>query len=83
MKRHTQASGKLLAGRTGKRKVPQWLKRRLDRGDKSRGNSLRCFDRESGPDFGKVVFGRIGQEEGERAANSFLPRSMIRAASKS
>ena len=35
------------------------------------------------PDFGEVGLGGIGQAEGERPANSFLPRSMMRSASKS
>jgi hypothetical protein len=34
------------------------------------------------PDFGKVGFRRLGQAEGERSANSFLPRSTMRAVSK-
>ena len=48
-------------------------------GKKPRGDSFGSFDSNVRPDFGQVGFGRIGQAEGERVANSFLPRAMILA----
>lgn len=63
MERHTEAGRKLVTSRTGKRKVPQRLEGRLDRADKTRGDSFRRFSYEPDPDFGKVGLSRIGQPD--------------------
>ena len=59
--------------------MPQRLERGFNGGHVFRGDRLRGFAGERRPDVGEVGFGRVGQAEGERSANSFLPRSMIRA----
>ena len=79
MKRDAKAGRELFAGSARQRKLPQRLEALLDRVDEARGDLFRRFSGERGPNFG----GCFGQTEGERPANSFLPRSMIRAASKS
>ena len=74
---------KLVAGRPQERPAPQRRKFLLNLGVKPRGDCLRGFEGDGGPVFREVGFRRFGQAEGERAANSFLPRSMMRFASKS
>jgi len=83
MKRHAQSRRELVPSWLRQRKMPQRLKARLDRTDKPRSDRLRRFGRKRDPDFGEIGLRRLGQTERERAANSFLPRSTIRALSKS
>lgn len=72
-----------LARRSGERKMPQRFQCRLDRGDEAGGDRLGGLGSEGGPDFGQIMLGCIRQTERERPANSFFPRSIIRAASNS
>ena len=82
-KTHAQAGRKVARGGAASGKMEQRLAILLDLVDEPRRRRLGGFDRNIEPDFGEVGFRRIGQAESERSANSFLPRSMIRAASKS
>jgi proteic killer suppression protein len=83
MEGHAQPWSELLTLRTGQRKETQRLARGLDRRDDARGDVDGRIGSNGEPDFGEVRLGGIGQAEGERLANSFLPRSMMRSASKS
>lgn len=83
VKGHAKAACEVIAGRAGKREMPERLERRFDRADKTVRDLLGSFRRQCGPDFCEIGLGGVGQSECERLANSFLPRSMIRAASKS
>ena len=51
--------------------------------DETRRRRYGSFDGEIIPNLGEVGFGRVGQAEGERSANSFLPLAIILSASKS
>ena len=82
-KAHTQARCEILPRGGGKRKMQQWIAILFDPVDQARRCRLGSFAGDIEPDFGKVGFRRLGQAEGERSANSFLPRSTMRAASKS
>ena len=82
-KTRAQAGSKLLARGAGKRKITERLARLFDLVEQPRRGRLRRLDGNIVPDFGKIGFGRVGQTEGERTANSFLPRSTMRVASKS
>ena len=66
----------------GEREITQRLAILFDPVDEARCSGLGGFDGNVNPDFSKVGFRRFGQTEGERSANSFLPRSTMRAASK-
>ena len=83
VERDSQAGGKMLALRAAQRKVQKGLKRAAEGMDKVGGDALRGFGGDRCPDFGEVGFRRLGQTEDERRVNSSLPRSMIRAGSKS
>ena len=83
VKRYADTTCELFAGRAGKRKVSERLKSRLNRADKARRDVLRRLGRQGRPDLGEIGLGCIGQADRERPANSFLPRSIIRVASKS
>ena len=83
MKNNTQVCAKLLPSRSHQRETQEWLEVSFDRGHKSRRDLLRGFGGEVEPDFREVIFGRVSYTEGERAANSFLPRSTILLVSKS
>ena len=52
-------------------------------GQKASGSCLGGLQRDVGPPFGQIRLGGVRQAEGERLTNSFLPRLMIRAGSKS
>jgi hypothetical protein len=65
-----------------RRMVAQRLKPLLDLVHEQ-GRSLGRVCRDESPDIGKVFFCLIGYAEGERSANFFLPRSIMRSASKS
>ncbi len=76
-----QAGSKVVAARPKLWMVAQGFKFFLDAPDKR----VRRFRRglgDKGPDFGKIVFGPIGYEEGERPDRFCLPFSIIRSASK-
>ena len=79
----TKPGRKIFAGRSGQGKVPERLAITLDLVDEPVRSRLRSFDGKVKPDFGEVGFCRLGQAEGERSANSFLPLAMMRSASKS
>ena len=80
---YAQAGREVVARGGGERKIPQRFAILFDPVDKARRSRLGGFDGDVKPDFGEVGFRRLGQAEGERSANSFLPRSTMRAASKS
>jgi hypothetical protein len=81
-KTDTQPRRKILARGRSERKMPQRFAILLDPVDEPRGYRLGSLDGNIEPDFGEVGFRSVGQAEGERSANSFLPRSTMRAASK-
>ena len=80
---HSQTGAEQFSLRSGQRKIQQAPSGVFDPGEQVCGDRLRSLDSDVGPYLGKIGFRRFGQAEGERAANSFLPRSMMRAASKS
>src|SRR5208282_1682104 len=82
-KTDAQAGRKVVSRRGGKWKMKQRIAILLDPVYEPRRGRLGGFDGDVEPDFGEVGFRRVGQAEGERSANSFLPRSTMRAASKS
>ena len=82
-KTDAQAGRKVVSRRGGKWKMKQRIAILLDPVYEPRCGRLGGFDGDVEPDFGKVGFRRVGQAKGERSANSFLPRSTMRAASKS
>ena len=61
----------------------QWPVAFLDCLDEARRKVVRDFDGEIDLELRQVLFGAVGYSEGERLANNFFPRSMMRAASKS
>ena len=77
-----QVGREVLARGRSEWKMPQRFAILFDPVDESRCCRLRGLDSDVEPDFGKVGFRRLGQAEGERSANSFLPRSTMRAVSK-
>jgi hypothetical protein len=81
-KTDAQAGRKVVSRRGGKWKMKQRIAILLDPVYEPRRGRLGGFDGDVEPDFGEVGFRRVGQAEGERSANSFLPRSTMRAASK-
>jgi len=81
-KTDTQPWRKILARGRSERKMPQRFAILLDPVDEPRRYRLGSLDGNIEPDFGEIGFRRVGQAEGERSANSFLPRSTMRAASK-
>jgi hypothetical protein len=83
VKGHAQAGCEVIAGSAGKGEMSKRLEGRFDGADKTVRDMLGSFRRQRGPYLGEIGFGGVGQSERERLANSFLPRSMIRAASKS
>jgi hypothetical protein len=77
-----QTGRKILSRRSGQRKTKQRVAIPLDLVDEARRGCLGSLDRNVEPDIGEIGLRRVGQAEGERFANSFLPRSTIRPASK-
>ena len=80
---HWNSPREVVARRPGERKPAHGIKRGFEFAEKMRGNGLRGFGGEISPNLGQVGFRRLGQTERERLSNSFLPRSMMRPASKS
>jgi len=78
-----QAGRETLPGRCGERKMPERFAIFFNAIDQARRCRLGGLAGNMEPNFSEVGFRRFGQTEGERAANSFLPRSTMRAASKS
>ena len=78
-----EADAKLFARRAGHRETTERLAIALDLVYEPVRCRFGSFDGDVKPDFGEVGFGRVGQAEGERSANSFLPLAMMRSASKS
>jgi hypothetical protein len=74
---------KLLPRGARKRKVAEWLACAPELVDQPGCRRLGRFQSDVRPDFSEVGFCGISQTEGERSAKSFLPRSMMRAVSKS
>lgn len=74
MESHAEPRRELGARRSRQRKIPKRLARCFDRLHEAGGGFGGGFGCEVEPDFGEVVFGRVGQVEGERSANNFLPR---------
>lgn len=74
MECHPEPRCELRARRSRVWKLPQWLTRHLNRLHEAGGSFGRRFSCKVEPDFGEVVFRRVGQVERERSANSFLPR---------
>jgi len=79
----SEAWRKMLARGACQREMPQRFAVALDLVDKAFGDRFGGFDGDIKPNLGKIGFGGVGQAEGERSANSFLPRAIIRSASKS
>ena len=80
---NAQAWREIVARGPGQRKIPQRLAILFDPVDEARCSGIEGFDGDVEPDFSKVGFCRFGQTEGERSANSFLPRAMMFSVSKS
>src|SRR5574338_629881 len=80
---HAQPLGELLTGRADSGMAAELLHLVVNPGQLLGGRGLGGFDGQIYPDFGEVGFSGVGQTEGERPANSFLPRSMILSMSKS
>ena len=78
-----QARRKMLTRGRGERKMPQRLAIAFDLVNEPPCRRLGGFDGNVEPNLREVGFCRVGQAEGERSANSFLPRAMILSASKS
>jgi hypothetical protein len=78
-----QARRNILTRGRGVGEMTQRLAIILDFIDQTVRSRFRGFDSNVEPDFGEVSLGRVGQAEGERSANSFLPRAIMRVASKS
>src|ERR1700733_8836307 len=78
-----QPSRKIFPRRRCKGEVKKPVAIVLDLVDEARRCCPRGFDGDVEPNFGKVGFRRVSYAEGERSDNSFLPRSTMRAASKS
>lgn len=76
----TQVRCKLPTFRVRQRKRQQPLASRVQLSQETARDGLRGFLRDVRPDFRQILFGTLGQAE--RAANSFLPRLMMRSASK-
>ncbi len=74
---------KMLARGAAQGEMPERFAVALDPVDEAFRCRFGSFDGDIKPNLGKVGFGGIGQAEGERSANSFLPRAMIWSASKS
>lgn len=83
VKNHAQARCQFFPGGSHQGKFLHLREAAGKIGDEARRYRLGSLQRQISPDFGKVGFRRFGQAEGERAANSFLPRSTMRSASKS
>jgi len=83
LKRHAKARCEVVARRASERKMAHRIKRSFEFVEKSRRDGFRGFGGEISPNLGQVGFRRLGQTEDERLSNSFLPRSMMRPASKS
>ena len=73
----------MVARRAREGKILGGLERVLDLFDKTGRNRLVRLAGKVGPDFSEVGFRRLGQTERERLANSFLPRAITDAGSKS
>ncbi len=80
---YAEARSNLIPWSTSKREYPQRLERRFDCMNEARRDRLGCFRGDVEPDFGQISLGGFGQTDGERAANSFFPLSMMRSALKS
>jgi hypothetical protein len=81
-KTDTQPWREFLSRGAGKWKMKQRVAILFDLVDEARRYRLGALDGNIEPDFGEIGFRRLGRAEGERSANSFLPRSTMRAASK-
>jgi hypothetical protein len=74
MEYHAERGRELRPRRSGVRKVTERLTRRFNCLDEARGDFGRGFGCDVEPDFGEVGLCGVRQVEGERSANSFLPR---------
>jgi hypothetical protein len=77
VKSHPQAGAEFFAPGAYQRRVQQDPEFDLYRDQKPRRRRFRGLGGDVGPDCRKVSLGRLGQAQGQRFANSFLPRSTI------
>jgi len=83
VKNDPQPNPKPLTRRCGQGKPPGRRTGILDSADEVVRYCLRSLFGQIGPDVGNIVLRRLGQAQGQRVDNSFLPRSMILPTSNS